>query len=84
MVWEMLFMLVVLKLPIVYLVAVVLWAIRAQPKPPEGARLLAPLDPLPRPDGHRTPRRPRNGPHGHPVRSVGPRRAARAATARSR
>ena len=31
--WEFLFMMVVLKLPIVYLVGVVWWAIRARPDP---------------------------------------------------
>jgi len=36
-------MLVVLKIPVVYLCAVVWWAIRAEPQPLEGAGRLAPL-----------------------------------------
>ena len=37
-------MLVILKIPVVYLCAVVWWAIRAEPRPLEGAARLAPLD----------------------------------------
>jgi hypothetical protein len=43
MLWELVFMLVILKIPVVYLCAVVWWAIRAEPQPPEGAGRLAPL-----------------------------------------
>jgi hypothetical protein len=39
-VWELIFMLVVLKLPIVYLVGVVWWAVRATPDPYEPASLV--------------------------------------------
>ena len=46
MVWELLFMLVILKIPIVYLCVVVWWAIRAEPRPEEGAALTARLVPL--------------------------------------
>ena len=35
--WEAIFMLVVLKIPIVYLGIVVWWAVRAEPRPLEGA-----------------------------------------------
>lgn len=31
--WELIFLMLVLKLPIVYLIGVVLWAIRAKPQP---------------------------------------------------
>ena len=47
-VWEAIFMLVVLKIPLVYLGIVVWWAIRAVPEPPHGgeeAGVLAPLAP---------------------------------------
>ncbi len=37
-------MLVILKIPVVYLCAVVWWAARAEPRPLEGAGRLAPLD----------------------------------------
>jgi hypothetical protein len=40
-------MLVILKIPVVYLCAVVWWAIRAEPLPPEGAARLAPLTSTP-------------------------------------
>ena len=37
MIWELVFMLVILKIPVVYLCWVVWWAVRAEPEPPEGA-----------------------------------------------
>ena len=45
MVWEAVFLLVVLKIPIVYLCVVVWWAIRAEPRPEEGAGLVARVTP---------------------------------------
>jgi hypothetical protein len=48
MVWESIFMLVVLKIPVVYLGLVVWWAIKAEPKPEEPA-LLVPVAALPEP-----------------------------------
>jgi hypothetical protein len=69
---ELVFMMVILKLPIVYLCAVVYWAIRAEPEPLEGA----PLPERARPPG---PRRPRGGPER---RSPGGRPAGRARVAR--
>jgi hypothetical protein len=70
-VWEFIFMMLVLKIPIVYLGLVVYWAVKAEPDPPEPALLPAVLDPEPRPPWRRPdrPRRPRPGPHGSPVRS---------------
>jgi hypothetical protein len=58
---EVIFMLVILKLPVVYLCAVVWWAVRAEPYPPEAAVNPARLpDPSPCPWCGRTrgPRRP--------------------------
>ena len=60
---EVLFMMVILKLPIVYLCAVVWWAVHAEPRPPEGALNPARLpedDPGPCPwrERLRGPRRP--------------------------
>ena len=40
-------MLVILKIPVVYLCAVVWWAIRAEPRPLEGAGTVASLGPDP-------------------------------------
>jgi hypothetical protein len=61
-------MMLILKLPIVYLILVVYWAVRAEPKPPEPAML--PVAPAPDPQrpspwvARRPPRRPpRGGPH---------------------
>lgn len=75
-------MLVILKIPIVYLCLVVWWAVRSEPRPLEGAALpvAVPEDPPGR--GWRlTPARPRRrGPHGGPARSYS--RTARAALAR--
>ncbi|MGH3070653.1 MAG: hypothetical protein ACRDNB_00095 [Gaiellaceae bacterium] len=45
MIWELVFMLVILKIPVVYLCAVVWWAIRAEPQQQEGAGRLAPVLP---------------------------------------
>lgn len=63
---EIIFLMLVLKLPILYLIAVVWWAVRAEPEPPEPAVLPARTDPDlrdgPRPDLSRRPRR--GGPHG--------------------
>jgi hypothetical protein len=79
--WELIFMMLILKLPIAYLCFVVYWAIKAEPKPPEPALLpaLPEVDPQ-RPSlleaTRRPPRRPnRGGPHT-------PRGARRAAGAR--
>ena len=62
-------MMLILKIPIVYLILVVYWAIKAEPKPPEPAAL--PVAPAPGPEPRapwvarrRPPRRPsRGGPH---------------------
>ena len=71
MTWEMIWMLVILKIPVIYLCVVVWWAIKAEPKPLEPALrpVVSELDPGPgwrfsrlRPHG------PRRGPHGTPAR----------------
>ena len=71
MVWEFVFMMLILKIPIVYLGLVVYWAVKAEPKPPEPALLAAAVpEPEPRPPWRRQlrRRRPRPGPHGSPAR----------------
>lgn len=81
MVWETIFLLVILKIPIIYLACVVWWAVRSEPAPPEPlepALVPAPIEPDPR-SGWRFLRRSvrlrlqRGGPHGSPQRK--PRRA---------
>jgi hypothetical protein len=83
-IWELFFMLVVLKIPVVYLCAVVWWAIRAEPRPLDGAART--VEVAPRPPGchwlrrraeRRPPVRPRPG-------SGAPPAAVRAAHARAR
>jgi hypothetical protein len=81
-VWEAIFLLIVLKIPIVYLCLVVWWAIRAEPSPEEGAALVARVDPTDPPacDWRRhVSRRPRRG---GPQRNPG-RPPARTAFARA-
>jgi hypothetical protein len=69
-VWEFVFMMVILKIPIVYLGFVVYWAVKAEPEPPEPAMLRATApEPEPRPPWRRRLHRPRRpGPHGSPTR----------------
>jgi hypothetical protein len=78
---ELVFMMVILKLPIVYVCLVIWWALRSDDRPLEGAAL--PVDPegVPLGAGRRAgprvgPRR--GGPHGGPVRSYPRTAAARA------
>jgi len=74
MVWEFVFMMFVLKIPILYLGLVVYWAVKAEPDPPEPALLSAALEHEP---WQPRPRRRRPGPHGSPNRGAGrPRRTA--------
>jgi hypothetical protein len=67
---EILFMMVVLKLPIVYLAVVVYWAVRAEPREFEAALLPVADDAgPPSPPVRWRSRRPRRGgPHGSPTR----------------
>jgi hypothetical protein len=86
-VWELIFLMVIMKIPILYLCWVVWWAIKSEPRPEEGAALLvsSPADA----SGGGTAWHPRRGrrprparPHGGPSRVHV--RTARAALARSR
>jgi hypothetical protein len=75
--WELIFLMFLMKIPIVYLCAVVWWAVKAVPRPEEGAALLAEPEPDPPPRAfsrfRSKPRRPGSGPHGSPVRRPQPR-----------
>jgi hypothetical protein len=83
-VWELVFMLVVLKIPVVYLCAVVWWAVKAEPRPLEGAGAVASLGPAPECDWRsRRARVLRRGPAPRGGRRTG-RRPARVAYARAR
>ncbi|MDQ2984784.1 MAG: hypothetical protein M3R70_12830 [Actinomycetota bacterium] len=80
--WELIFLMLIMKIPIVYLCLVVWWAVRAEPRPPEPAIVNAELDPGIEPhapwQAGRVRRPRKQGPHGsarrRPVRY---RRAAR-------
>jgi hypothetical protein len=80
---ELVFLMVILKIPIAYLCYVVYYAIKAKPLPPAGAAVTARVGPEePQPyvgRGRRFPH-PRPRPHGGPVRTYP--RTARAALAR--
>jgi hypothetical protein len=80
-VWELVFMMLVLKIPILYLCAVVWWAVRAEPRPLEGAPLLVPAEPKDGPAscGHR----PRLHPRPRPRPRRGYVRSPRSALARA-
>ncbi len=76
MLWEAIFLLLILKIPVVYLASVVWWAVRSEPAPPEPLEpslVTAPIEPDGKPGWRfrgRTarPNRPRGGPHGSPQR----------------
>ena len=68
-------MLVILKIPVIYLGLVVWWAVRAEPAPLEPALrpVSAEIDPRPGSRFQRVPPRgPRRGPHGAPGRGYRP------------
>ena len=74
MVWEAVFMLVLLKIPIVYLCMVVWWAIRAEPRDEQPAARVPVSDTPDTPPGWTRPPTPRR-------RGGGPQRTERARTA---
>src|SRR3954454_23346553 len=81
-VWELVFLMVILKIPIAYLIGVIWYAIRAKPVPGAGAGVTVQVRPEPRDGGRLRPRRfggPR--PHGGPTRTYP--RAPRTAGARA-
>jgi hypothetical protein len=79
-IWEIVFLMVILKIPIVYLCTVVYYAVKAEPRGEEGAAVTARIGPEDSGPGWR--RRPRHDPrrpHGGPARTYP--RTARAARA---
>ena len=82
--WELIFLMLILKIPIVYLCCVIYWAVKAEPDPGtgEGAPVFVPNDSDP-PSEWRRRRPPRPArPHGGPARRYA--RTGRAATAYGR
>jgi hypothetical protein len=78
MVWETVFFLVVLKIPVVYLALVVWWAIRAQPDGTEPVGVPLVTDTPPEGPGFGVARRPARRPH--PTRPHGARGRRQPAT----
>ncbi|HYY03718.1 MAG TPA: hypothetical protein VE736_07520 [Gaiellaceae bacterium] len=69
--WELIFLMVILKIPIVYLCWVVYWAIKAEPQPEGGEGALLHVPPEggpPRPHRRRGGRPRPSRPHGGPTR----------------
>jgi hypothetical protein len=79
-VWELIWLMVIMKIPILYLCWVVYWALKSERRPEQPAVLAVPPEGSdPRPWlARRRPRRP--GPHGRPARAYV--RAARPRVAR--
>lgn len=64
--WEVLFILLVLKIPVAYVGWIIWWAIKAEPElGAEGEPFSSPFKPWRHPSGSRPSR---NGPHGTPAR----------------
>lgn len=79
---ELVFLMVILKIPIIYLCFVVYYAIKAAPKPEAGASITAQIGPEDGPERRRRRTRPLpRRPHGGPARSYG--RTPRTAAARA-
>jgi len=79
---ELVFLMVILKIPIVYLCGVVYYAIKADPKPEAGAGVTAQYGPEEGPSHYRSRLRKRGPrPHGGPVRTYA--RSPRTAFARA-
>jgi hypothetical protein len=71
-VWELVFLMVILKIPILYLCGVIYYAITAEPPRGEGAGVTARIGPEADSGSGRRPHRPRRfapRPHGGPARS---------------
>jgi hypothetical protein len=67
-VWELIWLMVIMKIPILYLCWVVYWAIKSEPLPEQPAAVVAAddgSDPTPWSPRQRSRRR---GPHGRPTR----------------
>jgi hypothetical protein len=78
-VWELIWLMVIMKIPILYLCWVVYWAIKSEPRPEQPAALVAAADDGGTPPAWQPRRRPRRpGPHGRPARGYARTRRATA------
>jgi hypothetical protein len=85
-VWTFIWLLLILKIPIVGLLLLVRWAVRQEPEPQDASGADGGIGPAPKPlhpthPRARLPRAPRRGPHGEPA-PVSPARV-RTVTARA-
>jgi len=67
-VWELIWLMVIMKIPILYLCWVVYWAVKSEPGPEEPAALVAAGDDADPTPWHSRSRPRRPGPHGRPAR----------------
>jgi len=68
-VWELIWLMVIMKIPILYLCWVVYWAIKNEPRPEQPAALVSASTEADPPPWRPTRIRPRTaGPHGRPSR----------------
>jgi hypothetical protein len=75
--WELIWLMVIMKIPILYLCWIVYWAIKSEPRPEHPVATLSEVDGS-EPSPWRPARGPRvHGPHGRPTRTYA--RTARAA-----
>jgi hypothetical protein len=80
--WTFIYLMFVLKIPIIAAIAIIWWAVKAEPDPLEGRDDGgSKLRPRPHPS-RPLPRGPRRGPHGDPATPSPPR--VRTSTARAR
>lgn len=66
--WELIWLMVIMKIPILYLCWVVYWAIKSEPRPEQPAALVAADDGSDPAPWHPSRRPRRSGPHGRPTR----------------
>jgi hypothetical protein len=67
--WELIWLMLIMKIPIAYLCWVVYWALKSEPQPAEPAVLAVPFDGWERPPWRPRSRPRRPGPHGRPARA---------------
>ena len=72
--WELIWLMLIMKIPILYLCWVVYWAIKSEPQPKEPATTRVRNDDGPPGWRPRTGRPRRPGPHGRPTRTYARRR----------
>jgi hypothetical protein len=75
--WELIWLMVIMKIPILYLCWVVYWAIKSEPRPEQPAAVVGAEDGSDPRSWTPSPRSRRLGPHGRPTRTYARTRRAR-------